>query len=333
MSMPIISAQQLNTQEIHAPSYNHNADKSGILCKVLPMTAVVHSREVAHVDMKTSSRTSGGVVHTTPTGIRSESIPESVQRKISALDEQLQQHLVRPELRQENYNWLLSAKSPQEFAERINATNAVIKCMESSDTHFDLSRKNLGALPPVISLLATQITSINLSENKLSHLNRLAGFNKLTQINCAHNYVDDLEVLKSLPALKVFMAKDNRIFKLDAINKQPSLECLDVSENMVHELKIKDHPNIKDINISRQNPAPCKGRMAALIAAWPLTMGTSTHSMYSARYNNQTFLHEHEFDEVDIKNAPALMHLDTSGNHKLEKVSLKGVPSKLDHIQ
>ncbi|MFX0200482.1 MAG: COR domain-containing protein [Candidatus Hodarchaeota archaeon] len=126
-----------------------------------------------------------------------------------------------------------------------------IKCAAGNITIFDLSHRQLPALPPEIANL-TGLTELNLSKNQLSSLpSEISRLSKLTYLDLSNNQLATFpSEIVQLTKLKHLDLSKNYLTTLpSAIGKLIDLDMLDVSNNKLTDLplEIKSLPKLKSL--------------------------------------------------------------------------------------
>ena len=118
---------------------------------------------------------------------------------------------------------------------RTEAAKRIRECQQTQATELDLSKLNLGGLPPVIGSL-TQLRTLNLSYNKLQSMPAdLSQFSNLTELYLDHNCFTDVPgFVSQLSNLTTLNLADNWLQRLpDSIPSLTNLQTLDLSNNQL----------------------------------------------------------------------------------------------------
>ncbi|MEY8749949.1 DUF2252 family protein [Alkalicoccobacillus gibsonii] len=100
---------------------------------------------------------------------------------------------------------------------------------------------------------ATNLTTLNLSENQISDLTPLQELTKLEDLKLESNQVTNVSPLSSLTSLKKLNLRTNSVKDLNPLQPLEQLEKLDVRENGLSSIEVVAHfPKLKELNL-REN--------------------------------------------------------------------------------
>ena len=120
---------------------------------------------------------------------------------------------------------------------------------------LDISKLNIVEIPQSLSTLQN-LTSLNISENKISNYSNLNLLSKLQELNLSGNSITSLpNEISSLKSLKTLNLSNNSITNFSSLNSLSSLEWLSLENNSLANIpsEVSSLQNLIHLNLGRNN--------------------------------------------------------------------------------
>jgi len=166
-------------------------------------------------------------------------------------------------------------EKPKEILELENELNCIFKIIKLNEiaryksektfeysmddfgniTGIAITYNNLEKIPKTIfenDAHLNYLTSLNLSDNKISEIITLAGFKNLTELNLADNQISDISPLKKLTNIQELWLYLNQISDISPLKELKNIRELNLSENQISDISnLKELKNIQRLYLAK----------------------------------------------------------------------------------
>jgi internalin A len=116
------------------------------------------------------------------------------------------------------------------------ALERIQKAKKTKTTTLDLSSLELTKIPLELSKL-TQLTKLDLSDNKIKEIQELEQFQQLIMLDLSNNKITEIKGLEKLSQLRKLSLSSNKILEIKGLEQFSQLTRLSLSSNQIVEIK------------------------------------------------------------------------------------------------